>query len=77
VNGLVRLEVNNSMPQASLESGDVYPTSVSTQQFVNLTGLRYAEPRPPGLSTGRPWFLPQCGAGPESLNPADDPEQHR
>jgi virulence factor Mce-like protein len=37
-------------------------------------GLQYAMPRPPGLNVGQPWFLPQCGAGPDSLNPKDDPE---
>jgi phospholipid/cholesterol/gamma-HCH transport system substrate-binding protein len=36
--------------------------------------LFYAMPRPPGLNAGQPWFLPQCGAGPESVDPAKDPE---
>jgi ABC-type transporter Mla subunit MlaD len=35
----------------------------------------YAMPRPPGLDAGHPWFLPQCGAGPDALNPALDPER--
>ena len=39
--------------------------------------LRYAMPRPPGLNAGQPWFQPQCGAGPESLDPAKDPEASR
>lgn len=34
----------------------------------------YAFPRPPGLDAGQPWFLPQCGAGPDSLDPTKDPE---
>jgi virulence factor Mce-like protein len=37
-------------------------------------GLHYAMPRPPGLNAGNPWFQPQCGAGPNSLDPAKDPE---
>jgi virulence factor Mce-like protein len=36
--------------------------------------LSYAMPRPPGMNAGHPWFLPQCGAGPESLTAASDPE---
>jgi hypothetical protein len=62
------------MVQAGPSSVDAIPPGTSTQAFVKLTGLQYAEPRPPGLSVGQPWFLPQCGAGPNSLNPADDPE---
>lgn len=46
----------------------------------NRGRLFYAMPRPPGLNasqgigSGRPTFLPQCGAGPESLDPSKDPE---
>jgi len=36
--------------------------------------LRYAFPRPPGLNAGQPWFQPQCGVGPEVLDPAQDQE---
>ena len=36
--------------------------------------LKYALPRPPGLNANQVWFQPQCGAGPNALNPADDPE---
>ena len=44
----------------------------ATNMFKNR--LFYAMPRPPGLNAGQPWFLPQCGAGPESLDPSKDPE---
>jgi virulence factor Mce-like protein len=37
--------------------------------------LTYAMPRPPGLNAGQPWLLPQCGAGPQSLDPSADPER--
>jgi hypothetical protein len=47
---------------------------VSTSLFTQLTGQGYALPRPPGLNAGQPWFLPECGAGPSSVNPAHDPE---
>jgi hypothetical protein len=63
------------MPQVSATSLHAVPPGITTQAFVNLTGKGYAEPRPPGLSVGQPWFQPQCGAGPNSLSPAYDPEQ--
>jgi virulence factor Mce-like protein len=34
----------------------------------------YAMPRPPGLNAGKPWFLPECGAGPDALDASKDPE---
>lgn len=49
----------------------------SAAQVVSAHGgqLHYAMPRPPGLNAGKPWFQPQCGAGPDALNPALDPER--
>jgi ABC-type transporter Mla subunit MlaD len=70
----VRQHGIRAMVQASQTTLHLIPPGISTQAFINLTGKGYAEPRPPGLSVGQPWFLPQCGAGPNSLNPADDPE---
>jgi hypothetical protein len=51
-------------------------TPLTSAQIVALSngGLTYAMPRPPGLNAGHPWFLPQCGAGPASLDPSKDPE---
>jgi ABC-type transporter Mla subunit MlaD len=37
-------------------------------------GLTYGFPRPPGTQAGQPWFLPECGAGPDALDPSKDPE---
>lgn len=48
-----------------------YDSETATKLF---PGLVYAFPRPPGLAAGQPWFLPECGAGPESLDPSKDPE---
>jgi hypothetical protein len=50
---------------------------LSSKQAVDLHGgaLHYAMPRPPGLNAGQPWFQPQCGAGPDALDPAKDPER--
>jgi ABC-type transporter Mla subunit MlaD len=70
----VRQHGVRAMAQAGPSSVDAVPPGISTKTFVDATGLQYALPRPPGLSVGQPWFLPQCGAGPNSLNPADDPE---
>jgi hypothetical protein len=55
----------NGYNQNSAEISKIFP------------GLVYAFPRPPGLSAGQPWFLPQCGAGPDALDPARDPEARR
>ena len=51
-------------------------TTLSSAQAVAQSGgaLAYAFPRPPGLNAGQPWFQPRCGAGPDALNPGDDPE---
>jgi ABC-type transporter Mla subunit MlaD len=37
-------------------------------------GLRIGFPRPPGDSAGQPWFLPQCGAGRDAIDPFKDAE---
>ncbi len=49
-------------------------TMNTSQQAVAMSGLKYAFPRPPGLNAGKPQFLPECGAGPDSLDPSKDPE---
>jgi phospholipid/cholesterol/gamma-HCH transport system substrate-binding protein len=49
-------------------------TETPAQAKAQYPGLTYGFPRPPGTNAGQPWFLPQCGAGPDALNPADDPE---
>jgi phospholipid/cholesterol/gamma-HCH transport system substrate-binding protein len=51
-------------------------TPLTSKQAVQAFhgSLFYAMPRPPGLNAGHPWFVPQCDAGPQSLNAADDPE---
>lgn len=49
-------------------------TRLNSLQATQQTELKYAMPRPPGLNAGKPQFQPQCGAGPEALDPAKDPE---
>lgn len=54
------------------------PHNISTQTSGELAkavpGVRYGFPRPPGAIAGQPWFLPECGAGPDALDPDKDPE---
>ncbi|MCW3017379.1 MAG: hypothetical protein JWO02_4471 [Solirubrobacterales bacterium] len=52
-----------------------YP-AIKTNDFINTLGpgLKYAMPRPPGLNAGKPWLLPECGAGANALDPTKDPE---
>ena len=38
------------------------------------TGQGYALVRPPGYNAGKPWYLPQCGAGRDGVDPNKDPE---
>jgi ABC-type transporter Mla subunit MlaD len=40
----------------------------------SFPGLRFGLPRPPGTNAGQPWYLPGCGAGAASLDPAKDRE---
>jgi virulence factor Mce-like protein len=51
-------------------------TPLDSQQVTTLFAgrMNYAMPRPPGLNAGTPWFQPQCGAGPDSLDASKDPE---
>jgi len=51
-----------------------YDSATATKLF---PGLEYAFPRPPGLAAAQPWFLPECGVGPEALDPRQDPEGKR
>jgi hypothetical protein len=50
---------------------------LKSKDFTAATGLKYALPRPPGLNGGQPWFIPECGVGPESLDPSKDPEDRK
>ena len=60
-------------PQVSLASNHAYPIDAAT--FTQLSGKKFALPRPPGLTAGQPWFLPDCGAGPDALDPTKDREK--
>jgi hypothetical protein len=50
---------------------------MTSEQLVKLNpGMRYAWPVPPGFLAGQPWFQPQCGIGPEVLDPKNDYESN-
>jgi virulence factor Mce-like protein len=49
-------------------------TPLHSAAFAKLSGKLYADPRPPGLTTNQPWFMPECGITQDALNPAKDPE---
>lgn len=56
-----------------LSSVTSLPSGITSADWSALTGAKYALIRPPGLASGTPWFQPQCGAGPEVLDPKNDP----
>jgi ABC-type transporter Mla subunit MlaD len=74
-NGLAHFHPVMAEPQVSTASLHSYPPGIDSKLFTELTGKEYALPRPPGLTTGQPWFQPQCGAGPDALDPSKDPEK--
>lgn len=53
---------NNSVPFSPQEAKEQFPD------------LRYGFPRPPGYLAGQPWYLPQCGAGRDAVDPSKDQE---
>jgi hypothetical protein len=58
-------------PMASLASAEKATNSAT---FAKLSGKMYAYPRPPGLTTNQPWFIPECGITKDALDPSKDPE---
>lgn len=40
----------------------------------DFPGVTVGFPRPPGTVAGQPWFLPECGAGRDALDPFKDAE---
>lgn len=66
---LIRAQVQNYVPAAG--NGVPYDSATAARLF---PGLKFGFPRPPGTNADQPWFLPECGAGPDALDPAKDPE---
>jgi ABC-type transporter Mla subunit MlaD len=61
-----------AMPMVSAASPE---KPLDSQQFAKVSGKQYAFPRPPGLSAGKPWYVPECGITQDALDPTKDPEK--
>jgi ABC-type transporter Mla subunit MlaD len=70
-NGTVEQHGLRATPMVSVASAE---TPLNSAAFAKVSGKLYADPRPPGLTTGQPWFMPECGITKDALNPAKDPE---
>ncbi|WP_372787863.1 MlaD family protein [Paraconexibacter sp.] len=66
---VVRAQVQNYLP-ANYNSNPNTPEDI----VKTFPGVEYGFPRPPGTIAGQPWFLPECGAGPDALDPSKDKE---
>lgn len=51
----------------------------TSAEVVSQSGgaVRYGFPTPPGTNVDQPWFIPECGYGPEGLDPTRDPESRK
>jgi hypothetical protein len=66
---VLRATVQNYLPAPENAMG-VTPAELKRQN----PGVEYGFPRPPGTLAGQPWYLPECGAGRDALDPAKDQE---
>jgi phospholipid/cholesterol/gamma-HCH transport system substrate-binding protein len=66
---LIRANIQAIVPAPAPVMPYASATAVKT-----FPGLRYAFPRPPGYNADQPWFLPECRAGRDALDPTKDPE---
>jgi virulence factor Mce-like protein len=64
-----RANVQNYMPAAF--NSVPYTPEQAARLF---PGLTYGFPRPPGALANQPWFQPQCGVGPDVVDPSKDQE---
>lgn len=49
-----------------------FPENFKTADAVKLLGTKYAGLRPPGWLASKPRFMPECGVGPDAVDPAKD-----
>lgn len=66
---VTRAQVMQFLPTAS--NNTPYTSADAKRLFPDL---EFGFPRPPGTVAGQPWFLPECGAGPDAIDPNKDPE---
>jgi ABC-type transporter Mla subunit MlaD len=66
---LLRATVQNYLP--AQHNNQTYTAGEAVQRY---PGLEYGFPRPPGALADQPWFQPQCGVGPDAVDPTKDVE---
>lgn len=66
---ILRAQVQNFLP-AQYNNVPLTPAQAASV----YEAMRYGFPRPPGTLAGQPWFLEECGAGRDALDPTKDPE---
>jgi len=66
---ILRAQLQSFLPA---NYNDVTYTPGTLKQL--MPQLRYGFPRPPGYLADQPWYQPQCGAGPDAVDPAKDQE---
>ncbi|MCW3041271.1 MAG: Mammalian cell entry related domain protein, partial [Solirubrobacterales bacterium] len=65
----LRARVENFLPTPD---NDVAQTPAQLKK--TYPDLRYGFPRPPGFNAGQTWYQPECGAGPDAVDPTKDQE---
>ncbi|WP_354698887.1 hypothetical protein DSM112329_04585 [Paraconexibacter sp. AEG42_29] len=65
----LRARVENFLPTPT---NDVPQTPAQLKQ--TFPDLRYGFPRPPGYNAGQPWYIDECGAGKDAVDPSKDVE---
>ena len=66
---LLRATLQNFLP-AQYNAVPLTPKEVADAN----PGLEYGFPRPPGALARQEWYQPECGAGPDAQDPAQDQE---
>jgi virulence factor Mce-like protein len=69
---ILRAQIQNFLP-ANYNSVPAKPADIAKV----FSGLKYGFPRPPGYLAGQPWYQPECGAGPDAVDPSKDQEAER
>lgn len=66
---ILRAQIQNYLP-APMNSMTYTPAEAKR----TFPQLRYGFPRPPGYNAGQPWFIDECGAGKDAIDPSKDQE---
>ena len=66
---ILRAQIQNFLPAPS--NSMTYTPAEAKKVFPQM---RYGFPRPPGYNAGQPWFIDECGAGKDAIDPSKDQE---